>query len=85
MHILMMILIVIILLVFSVYFYKNLKSKNCYQECSIFHFDGSSSHWELKEFSIDLGDTIWFDSECYNDWCICIDECLPGMCCQLLK
>ena len=36
-------------------------------------------------FLIDNEDTIWVDEECYNDWCICIDECNPGLCCALLR
>ena len=44
-----------------------------------------SIHWNFTESIIDEGDTIWLDKECYNDWCICIDECRYGLCCELLK
>ena len=36
-------------------------------------------------FIIDDKDTIWIDEECYNDWCICIDECKAGLCCEFLR
>ena len=58
---------------------------NCYIQCSDYHLLGEANHWEYNDFMIDSGDTIWVDEECYNDWCICIDECKAGLCCELLR
>ena len=60
------------------------KDNHCYEKCSIYHYMGTSDHWHYKDFIIDDMDTIWIDQECYNNWCICIDECIPGLCCELL-
>ena len=46
---------------------------------------GEANHWNYNDFVIDNGDTIWVDEECYNDWCICIDECKAGLCCEFLR
>ena len=58
---------------------------HCYQKCSEYHLLGEASAWNYNDFVIDNGDTIWVDKQCYNDWCICIDECNPGLCCELLR
>ena len=58
---------------------------NCYVKCSDYHLFGEAIHWDYNDFVIDNGDTIWVDEECYNDWCICIDECKTGLCCEFLR
>ena len=58
---------------------------NCYIKCSDYHLLGEATHWDYNDFVIDNGDTIWVDEECYNDWCICIDECKAGLCCEFLR
>ena len=70
---------------YSFKYYKKTQRINCYINCSNYHYLDQASHWEYNEFNIDNGDTIWTDKQCYNDWCICIDECLPGLCCELLN
>ena len=59
--------------------------KNCYLKCSDYHLLGGATHWDYIDFIIDDRDTIWIDEECYNDWCICIDECKAGLCCEFLR
>ena len=59
--------------------------KNCYLKCSDYHLLGEATHWYYIDFIIDDRDTIWIDEECYNDWCICIDECKAGLCCEFLR
>ena len=59
--------------------------KNCYLKCSDYHLLGEATHWDYIDFIIDDRDTIWIDEECYNDWCICIDECKAGLCCEFLR
>ena len=54
-------------------------------KCSDYHLLGEATHWDYNDFVIDNGDTIWVDEECYNDWCICIDECKAGLCCEFLR
>ena len=61
------------------------KNKICYNKCSDYHLLGDVTHWDYNDFVIDNGDTIWVDEECYNDWCICIDECKAGLCCAFLR
>ena len=81
-------LLIIIGILSSNYVYKIHQKKinnNCYQLCSDYHLLGEAYHWNYNDFVIDNEDTIWVDEECYNDWCICIDECNPGLCCELLR
>jgi hypothetical protein len=81
-------IIIVIILFFSIIIIKLInyyKSDYCYEKCSMYHYRGTGSHWYYKDFIINDMDTIWIDQECYNDWCICIDECSPGLCCELLK
>ena len=75
----------IIIIILSILFYKNKKNNFCYQKCSNYHYLGTSNHWYYENYVIDINDTIWIDKECYNDWCICIDECKPGLCCEFLN
>ena len=65
--------------------YSKIKIDNCYIKCSDYHLLGEAAHWNYIDFVIDNGDTIWVDEECFNDWCICIDECKAGLCCEFLK
>ena len=46
---------------------------------------GEAVNWEYNEYLVFEDDTIWIDQECYNSWCICMDECKLGSCCELLK
>ena len=46
---------------------------------------GEAIKWENKNYFYDGIDTIWFDRECYDEWCACIDECSPGLCCKFLQ
>ena len=75
----------IILISYSYTTYYKMQDQTCYKKCSEYHLLGTSEHWDYNDYVIDLGDTIWVDEECYNDWCICIDECRPGLCCDLLN
>ena len=75
--------ILIIILVYQSYLYH--LNKKCYDECSKYHFHGLGEHWAYEDYMVYKGDTIWFDKTCYNAWCICIDECNPGQCCELLN
>ena len=65
--------------------YSEYEINNCYLKCSDYHLLGEATHWDYIDFMIEDGDTIWIDEECYNDCCICIDECKSGLCCELLK
>ena len=65
--------------------YFKILNDHCYQKCSDYHLLGEATHWDYNDFVIDNGDTIWVDEECYNDWCICIDECKAGLCCEFLR
>ena len=56
-----------------------------YHQQAEYHFLNDPSYWKFEEYIIDMGDTIWVDQECYNDWCICIDECKAGLCCKFLR
>ena len=62
-----------------------IQNQNCYEKCVDYHLLGEPTYWEYVDYIIEQHDTIWIDRECFNDWCICIDECKPGLCCQLLK
>ena len=64
--------------------YSNMQNNNCFIKCSDYHLLGEATHWDYNDYIIDNGDTIWVDEECYNDWCICIDECKAGLCCEFL-
>ena len=75
----------IITINFTYKIYLKILNNNCYQKCSDYHLLGEASHWNYNDFVIDIKDTIWVDKECYNDWCICIDECNPGLCCELFR
>ena len=79
------VIISIIIIISSILFYNNNKNNFCYQKCSNYHYMGTSNHWYYENYVIDINDTIWIDKECYNDWCICIDECQPGLCCEFLN
>ena len=65
--------------------YSENQIKNCYLKCFEYHLLGEATHWDYIDFIIDDRDTIWTDEECYNDWCICIDECKAGLCCEFLR
>ena len=65
--------------------YAKMQIDNCYINCSDYHLLGEATNWDYNDFVIDHGDTIWVDEECYNDWCICIDECKAGLCCEFLR
>ena len=58
---------------------------NCYEKCAEFHLMGEATFWKFSDYVIINEDTVWIDKECYDDWCICIDECKPGLCCKLLN
>ena len=67
-------------------FFFNLKLKSdCYEKCAEFHLLGEATFWEFSDYVVFNEDTVWVDKECYDDWCICIDECKPGLCCKLLN
>ena len=78
-------IVVAILLFFSYQFYLYLENRSCYTKCSSYHLLGEAYHWDYNDYIAVENDTIWVDQECYNDWCICIDECNPGLCCDLLQ
>ena len=86
-YILFIILTILSIFLFIYYYgiYTKLKYSYCYDKCSEYHYLNESKHWYFEEFLIDSNDTIWIDEECYNNWCICIDECYKGLCCELLK
>ena len=81
----MIVIIGILTVHFSYKMYSKGKNQYCYTKCSEYHYLSESIHWDFTEYIIDSGDSIWVDQECYNDWCICIDECSAGLCCELLK
>ena len=83
--ILLIFIIGIFIIYFSYNYYNKMQNINCYKKCADYHLSGESSHWNFVEYVIDRGDTIWIDLECYNDWCICMDECIPGLCCERLR
>jgi len=56
----------------------------CYQKCIDYHINGESDIWKYTEYIVHDLDTIWIDKECYMEWCICVDECKPGLCCKKL-
>ena len=66
-------------------YYNKLSKIRCYKECSNFHYLGEPIHWYYFDFIVHNSDTIWTDRDCYNDWCVCIDECYPSLCCKYLK
>ena len=82
-------LFILLLIVGAIVFLYEIYSENqiekCYLKCSDYHLLGESTHWDYTDFMIDNADTIWIDEECYNDWCICIDECKAGVCCEFLR
>jgi hypothetical protein len=80
-----LLIIGIILIYFSYNKYSKMQNDNCYRKCSEYQLLGEAAHWNYNDFVMDNGDTIWVDEECYNDWCICIDECNPGLCCEFLR
>ena len=83
-HLLFIVLLIVsIIILYGIY--SEFQVDNCYIECSDYHLLGEAIHWNYQDFFIDSNDTIWIDEECYNDWCICIDECNPGLCCELLR
>ena len=75
--------VILILIIHNTYTKKHIT--NCYIQCSDYHFLAEAIHWNYNDFVIDNGDTIWIDKECYYDWCICIDECKAGLCCEFLR
>ena len=80
-----LLLIVGLIIIILYKMYSNAQIDNCYIKCSDYHLLGEATHWNYNDFVIDNGDTIWVDAECYNDWCICIDECKTGLCCEFLN
>tara|TARA_Y100000590_G_C15451186_1_gene912744 strand:- start:304 stop:573 length:270 start_codon:yes stop_codon:yes gene_type:complete len=81
-----LIFLISLVLFFIIMFLHDEKQKRfCYQKCSEFHVMGEAVNWEYNEYLIFEDDTIWIDKECYDSWCICMDECKPGLCCKLLK
>ena len=82
---LIILLVIVGFMITSYKIYTHYEDKNCYSRCSDYHLTGESSHWNYNDFLIDNKDTIWVDKECYNQWCICIDECKPGLCCEFLN
>ncbi len=65
--------------------YKEMQKISCYKKCSNFHIYGEADNWIYHDFIVYDNDTTWIDKECYNEWCICIDECNPGQCCKKLN
>ena len=85
---LLLFVLLIVGIILIMIFYKTcsqIRINNCYTKCSDYHLLGEATHWDYYDFVIDNGDTIWVDEECYNDWCICIDECKAGLCCEFLR
>ena len=81
-----LIAIFFVLSIYFIYRYYNISTdQNCFNKCADYHISGDSLHWDYNDYIIDNLDTIWIDKECYNEWCICIDECKPGLCCKLLN
>jgi len=83
-RLIILLLIVGVIILFYELYYKS-QINNCYIKCSDYHLLGEAAHWDYIDFIIDDRDTIWIDEECYNEWCICIDECRAGLCCEFLK
>ena len=83
--ILSILIIGIVLIFISFKIYSKIQNEKCYYKCADFHLLGEASHWNYNDFVMDNGDTIWVDEECYTEWCICIDECNPGLCCEFLR
>ena len=81
--IILLLIICAIIILYKIYTENQIN--NCYLKCSDHHLFGEAAHWYYVDFIIDVGDTIWIDEECYNDWCICIDECKAGLCCEFLR
>ena len=82
----LIILLIIVSAIIILYeIFSKYQIKNCYLKCSDYHLLGEATHWDYFDFIIDDRDTIWIDEECYNDWCICIDECKAGLCCEDLR
>ncbi len=81
--IILLIIVGAIIILYEIYSENQIK--NCYLKCSDYHLLGEATHWDYIDFIIDDRDTIWIDEECYNDWCICIDECKAGLCCEFLR
>ena len=77
--------IILILFISIIFFHDKKQKTSCYQKCSEFHLMGEAMNWEYSEYLIFENDTIWIDQECYDSWCICMDECKRGSCCELLK
>ena len=82
---LIVLLLIVGFILTSYKMYSNYEDENCYLKCSDYHLLGEAVHWNYNDFVIDYQDTIWIDKECYNEWCICIDECKPGLCCEFLN
>jgi len=78
-------IIVMLIIIISYLAYSKIQIDNCYIKCSDYHLLGEAAPWNYSDFMINNGDTIWVDEECYNDWCICIDECRVGLCCKFLR
>ena len=78
-------IIVMLIIITSYIAYSKIQIDNCYIKCSDYHLLGEATPWNYSDFMINNGDTIWVDEECYNDWCICIDECRVGLCCKFLR
>ena len=81
--IIVLLIVGIIIILYEIYSENQIN--NCYIKCSDYHLLGEATDWDYIDFIIDDNDTIWIDEKCYNDWCICIDECKAGLCCELLK
>ena len=83
--IILLLIVGLVIIVIAYKTYSKMYIDNCYLKCSDYHLLGEATHWDYIDFIIDDRDTIWIDEECYNDWCICIDECKVGLCCELLR
>ena len=75
----------IILIATSIFFHNKNRKNECFHKCAIFHLNGEADFWKYSEYIIMENDTVWIDKECYNLWCICMDECKPGLCCEFLN
>ena len=81
--IILLLIVGAVMILYKIYSEKQIN--NCYIKCSDYHLLGEANHWDYIDFIIGDKDTIWTDEECYNDWCICIDECKAGLCCEFLR
>ena len=81
--IILLLIVVAIMILYEVYSENQIH--HCYLKCSDYHLLEEATHWDYIDFMIDKGDTIWIDEECYNDLCICVDECKAGLCCEFLR